>query len=48
MINKYSLKSIADSIHPKWLMDEKAKIFRKEIWFNPPKAPIQAEKIITK
>lgn len=31
---------IDDSIHPKLLIDEKAINLRKEVWFNPPIAPI--------
>lgn len=31
----YKDKKIAGSIHPIWLIDEKVKILRKEIWFNP-------------
>jgi hypothetical protein len=29
-----------------WLIEEKAKIFRTEVWANPPKAPIIADKEI--
>lgn len=36
------------SIHPKWLIEEKAISLRKEIWFNPPIAPIKVDKIIVK
>lgn len=32
--------------HPKWLIDEKAIIFRKDVWFNPLRDPIIIEKII--
>jgi hypothetical protein len=29
----------AINIHPVWLMDEYVRIFRIEVWFNPPIAP---------
>lgn len=46
MSHKFSLKIIAVIIQPIWLMDEKARSFRKEVWFNPPMAPIKVDKII--
>jgi len=36
------------SSHPKWLIEEKAIIFRKDVWFKPPIAPIKIEKIIVR
>lgn len=36
----------AKIIHLIWLIEEKAIIFRKEIWFNPPIAPIKADIIM--
>lgn len=36
------------NIQPKWLIEEKAIIFRKEVWFSPPIAPIKIDKIIVK
>lgn len=29
-----------------WLIEEKANNLRIDVWFNPPKAPIKAEKTI--
>lgn len=40
-----SLNEIAISIQDKWLIEEKAIIFRRNIKFNPPRAPTRAEKI---
>lgn len=37
---------IAINIQPKWLIEEKAINLRREVWFNPPKAPIIIDKII--
>lgn len=37
---------IAINIQPKWLMEEKAINLRKDVWFNPPNAPIIIDKII--
>lgn len=34
------------NIQPKWLIEEKAINLRKEVWFNPPKAPNTTHKII--
>jgi hypothetical protein len=36
------------NIQPKWLIEEKAINFRRDVWFNPPKEPIKIEKIIVK
>lgn len=36
------------SIHPKWLIEEKAINLRREVWFNPPIAPTKIEKIIVR
>lgn len=41
-----SLISIAEIIHLKWLIEENAINFRKDVWLNPPKAPITADKKI--
>ena len=46
VIHNISLFIIANNIHPKWLIDEKAINFRIEVWFNPPKDPINIDKII--
>lgn len=43
VIHNNSLFIIAKSIHPKWLIEEKAINLRKEVWFNPPNAPIIIE-----
>lgn len=32
-------------IHPMWLIEEKAKIFRVEVWFSPPVLPARAESV---
>lgn len=37
---------IALNIQPRWLIEENVIIFRNEVWFNPPKEPIIADKII--
>lgn len=37
---------MAASIHPKWLIDEKAINLRREVWFNPPIDPIIIDKTI--
>lgn len=37
------LKYIKEVIHPKWEIDENAKIFRIEVWLIPEIAPIKAE-----
>lgn len=34
------LKKIPANSHPIWLIEEKTKIFRREVWFNPPILPI--------
>lgn len=47
MTHKFSLEIIAANIQPKWLIDEKAIIFRNEVWFKPPNDPINTEIIIT-
>jgi hypothetical protein len=39
---------MAANIQPKWLIDEKAIIFRKLVWFNPPNDPILIERKIIK
>lgn len=36
------------SIQPRWLIEEKAINFRRDVWFKPPKAPIKIEKKIIK
>jgi hypothetical protein len=36
------------NIHPKWLIEEKAINFRRDVWFKPPIAPTKIEKIIVK
>lgn len=38
--------NIEEIIHPKWLIEEYASNFRKDVWFKPPIAPIIAERII--
>lgn len=35
------MKIIAINIHPKWLIEEKAIILRKDVWLSPPIAPIR-------
>lgn len=45
--HKFSLTSIAAKSHPRWLIEEKAIIFRREVWFNPLREPIITDKIIT-
>lgn len=35
-------------IHPKWLIEENAISFRKDVWFKPPKLPKTIENIIMK
>lgn len=47
VIHKLSLLNIPAIIQPKWPIEEKAINLRKEVWFNPPKAPVRTEKIIT-
>ena len=47
IIHKFEPIIIAVNIHPIWLIDENERIFRNEIWFKPPIAPINAEEIIT-
>lgn len=42
----FSFTSMAAINHPKWLIEEKAIIFRKEVWFNPLKDPIITDKIM--
>lgn len=32
-------------IHPRWEMDEKARIFRSWVWFNPIQPPRAAERM---
>lgn len=44
----FSFTSIAAINQPKWLIEEKAIIFRKEVWFKPLKDPIITDKIIIK
>lgn len=39
---------IVEINHPKWLMEENAKIFRNEDWFKPPIAPTIIDVIIKK
>lgn len=39
--------SIADNIHPIWLIDEYVKILRIDTWLNPPMAPTIKDIIIT-
>lgn len=46
VIHNNSLFIIANNIHPKWLIDEKAINLRIDVWFNPPKDPINIDKII--
>lgn len=46
IIHKFSLNIIAINIQPIWLIEEKAINFRKEVWFKPPKAPINIERIM--
>lgn len=41
-----SLINIEASSQPMWLIEEKARIFRNEVWLIPPKAPNTADKII--
>jgi len=38
--HKFSLLLITVNIRPLWLMDEEVKIFRMEVWFNPPNDPM--------
>lgn len=47
-IHKFSLIIIDEIIQPKLLIEEKAIIFRREVWFNPPRAPINILRIIEK
>lgn len=42
----FSFTIMAAINQPKWLMDEKAIIFRKDVWFKPLKDPIIMEVII--
>lgn len=35
-------------IHAKWVIDEYAKILRKEVWINPPTEPTKADKVAYK
>ena len=37
---------MAANIHPKWLIEEKAINFRKDVWFSPPSDPMIIDKII--
>jgi hypothetical protein len=38
--------AIAAKSHPRWLIEEYARIFRIEVWLSPPKEPISTERII--
>lgn len=42
------LFKIPATIHPKWLIEEKAINFRKEVWFKPPNDPKITDIIIEK
>lgn len=46
IIHKFSLLNIPAIIQPKWPIEEKAINLRKEVWFKPPIAPINTERII--
>jgi hypothetical protein len=37
---------MAESIQPRWLIEENDKIFRKDVWERPLRAPIVADKTI--
>lgn len=43
----FSLINIAAISQPKWLIEEKAMIFRKDVWLSPLNDPIITDKIIT-
>lgn len=42
------MNNILDIIHPKWLIEEKAINFRRDLWFSPPNLPKIIEKKINK
>jgi hypothetical protein len=34
---------MASNIHPVWMIDEYVKIFRNDVWFIPPSAPMTTD-----
>lgn len=44
--HKGSLDIIAANIHLIWVIEEYAIIFRRDVWFNPPRDPIITDIIV--